>query len=219
MIPGVPPETPLNRLVKGLWDRGDIRSPEIKSAMLSVKREYFVPKLLKFESYIDRPLPIGNGQTISAPHMVAIMAEEMDASPGQKVLEIGTGSGYHAAVVSRLILPGGKVFSIERIGPLVDFARRNIEKAGIGNVEVIEGDGSLGYAKEGPYDRIYYTCAAPSIPDVVMAQLTEGGILLSVEGPKHGTQRLIRYVKKRGKVKGEILNFCVFVPLIGELGY
>jgi protein-L-isoaspartate(D-aspartate) O-methyltransferase len=219
MIDGEPSETPLKRLVFRLWDRGDIRSQKVKEAMLSVKREHFVPKMLKFESYIDRPLPIGKGQTISAPHMVAIMAEKMDALPGQKVLEIGTGSGYHAAVVSRLIRPGGEVFSIERIGSLVEFARRNIEKAGIENVVVIEGDGSVGLTEESPFDRIYYTCAAPDVPDMVMDQLSEDGILLAVEGPKYGTQRLIKYVKKSGKVRGETLNFCVFVPLIGELGY
>jgi protein-L-isoaspartate(D-aspartate) O-methyltransferase len=214
-----PSDTSLRRLVNGLWDRGDIRTQKVKKAMLSVRREHFVPKLIRFESYIDRPLPIGNGQTISAPHMVAIMAEEMDAYPGQKVLEIGTGSGYHAAVVSRLILPGGKVFSVERIGSLVEFARRNIEKAGIENVKVIECDGSLGLAEEGPFDRIYYTCAAPNVPEMVMEQLSEDGILLAVEGPKYGTQRLIRYKKKGDEVKSETLNFCVFVPLIGKLGY
>ncbi len=207
------------KLITTLWDRGDIRSEHIKSAMLGVKREFFIPKLLKLESYIDRPLPIGNGQTISAPHMVAIMAEEMDASPGQKVLEIGSGSGYHAAVVSRSILPGGHLFSIERIGALVKFARRNLDAAGIENVTVIEGDGSLGLTSEAPFDRIYYTCAGPDVPKIVMDQLCDGGKLLAVIGPKYGTQRLIRFTKSGGEVEEEPLSYCVFVPLIGELGY
>jgi protein-L-isoaspartate(D-aspartate) O-methyltransferase len=210
---------PHSRLINALWDRGDIRSDKVRMAMLEVKREYFVPKLLKWDAYMDRPLPIGNGQTISAPHMVAIMAEEMEAMPGQKVLEIGSGSGYHAAVISRLILPDGHVFSVERIGPLADFARNNIMASGIENVTIIEGDGSVGLEEHAPYDRIYYTCAAPDVPDKVMKQLSDGGKLLAVIGPKHGTQRLIRLTKDGGKIIRELLSFCVFVPLIGELGY
>jgi protein-L-isoaspartate(D-aspartate) O-methyltransferase len=207
------------RLVENLWERGDIRSPQVREAMLLINREIFIPRMFKWESYSDRPLPIGNGQTISAPHMVAIMAEEMEADPGQKILEIGSGSGYHAAVVSRLILPGGHLYTIERIGALVRFARRNISEAGINNVTVIEGDGSVGLPSEAPFDRIYYTCAAPLVPNVVMEQLADGGMILAVIGPKHGTQRLIRMIKESGRVRKESLSFCVFVPLIGELGY
>ena len=206
-------------LVNELYSRGDIRSQGVRSAMLSVPREHFVPALLKRESYLDRPLPIGKGQTISAPHMVAIMADEMDAGPGQKVLEIGTGSGYHAAVVSRLIVPGGHVYTVERLGSLVRSSRENLSRAGIDNVTVVEGDGSIGFPDSAPYDRIYYTCAAPDVPSTVLEQLAEGGLILAVVGPKSGVQRLVRLRKKGGRMIEERLTHCVFVPLIGELGY
>ncbi|MBN1539951.1 MAG: protein-L-isoaspartate(D-aspartate) O-methyltransferase [Candidatus Thermoplasmatota archaeon] len=206
-------------LVEELYSRGDIRSPEVRSAMLSVPRELFIPNFIRFEAYIDRPLPIGRGQTISAPHMVAIMAEEMNAGPGQKVLEIGTGSGYHAAVVSRLIRPGGHVFTVERIGDLAREARKNLSRAGMENVTVIEGDGSIGLPEQAPFDRIYYTCAAPDIPGSVLEQLADGGSLLGVVGPMSGVQGLVRLKKKDGMISEEQLTRCVFVPLIGEKGY
>lgn len=206
-------------LVEELFLRGDIRTTEVRSAMLSVPRELFVPTFIRFEAYNDRPLPIGRGQTISAPHMVAIMAEEMDAGPGQKVLEIGTGSGYHAAVVSRLVQPGGHVFTVERIGDLVLEARTNLSRAGIENVTVFDGDGSIGLPEHAPFDRIYYTCAAPDIPGSVLRQLADGGFLLGVVGPMNGVQRLIRIKKKDGTVSKEQLTHCVFVPLIGKEGY
>ncbi|MGA1792895.1 MAG: protein-L-isoaspartate(D-aspartate) O-methyltransferase [Thermoplasmatota archaeon] len=206
-------------IVHDLFDRGDIRSQQVKEAMMSVPREHFVPLILKLEAYLDRPLPIGHGQTISAPHMVAIMADEMDACPGQKVLEIGTGSGYHAAVVSRLVLPGGHVYTVERVRPLVKFAEGNLAKAGIDNVTVMEGDGSIGLPEHAPYDRIYYTCAAPDVPEKVIEQLAEGGSILAVVGPRNGVQRLLRMKKAGGSMTTESLTHCVFVPLIGELGY
>ncbi|MGA1820175.1 MAG: protein-L-isoaspartate O-methyltransferase family protein, partial [Thermoplasmatota archaeon] len=143
----------------------------------------------------------------------------LDARPGQKVLEIGTGSGYHAAVVSRLILPGGRVYSVERVGPLVKFAQNNLEKAGIDNVTVVEGDGSVGLPEHAPFDRIYYTCAAPDVPEKVVDQLVEGGSILAVIGPKSGVQRLVLMRKTAGRLESENLTHCVFVPLIGELGY
>ncbi|MGA1848939.1 MAG: protein-L-isoaspartate O-methyltransferase, partial [Thermoplasmatota archaeon] len=162
---------------------------------------------------------IGSGQTISAPHMVAIMAEALLCRRGHKVLEIGSGSGYHAAVVSRLVGEEGHVFSMERVPDLAGFARRNIDEAGISNVTIIEGDGSVGHPEQAPYDRIYYTCAAPKIPGQVMDQLSESGILLGVVGPNGGIQRLIRYRKEKGTLREERMTHCVFVPLIGELGY
>ncbi|MBN1539112.1 MAG: protein-L-isoaspartate(D-aspartate) O-methyltransferase [Candidatus Thermoplasmatota archaeon] len=207
------------RLVNDLKEEGIIRSRKVKDAMLAVNRELFMDIPLKTCAYLDRPLPIGSGQTISAPHMVAIMAEELLCKEGNRVLEIGSGSGYHAAVVSHLVGPEGHVYSIERVHELAMCAERNIDEAGIGNITIIEGDGSLGYPEKAPYDRIYYTCAAPEIPDRVMDQLADGGILLGVVGPSGGVQRLIRYTKEGERVKEERLTRCVFVPLIGELGY
>ncbi|MFW3146291.1 MAG: protein-L-isoaspartate(D-aspartate) O-methyltransferase [Thermoplasmatota archaeon] len=207
------------RLVENLRLEGLIRTREVERSMLEVPRENFVPHGLRFEAYLDRPLPIGRGQTISAPHMVAIMAEEMRVEPGMKVLEIGTGSGYHAAVVSRLVGEKGSVITVERISDLAREASKNLKASGISNVRVIETDGSVGYPAGAPYDRIYYTCAAPDIPDSMMEQLAQGGIMLGVVGPKYGTQRLIRYSKTQNGLKEEKLTYCVFVPLVGELGY
>ncbi len=206
-------------LIDDLVREGVIHSPPVERAMRTVKREYFVPNHLGRSAYADHPLPIGGGQTISAPHMVAIMAEELLVDEGNKVLEIGTGSGYHAAVVSHLVGPGGRVFSVERLEGLAEKGRRNIIRSGISNVSVIGADGSGGYPEEAPYDRIYYTCAAPMVPEIVMDQLKEGGILLGVVGPNGGVQVLIRYRKKDGRIEEEPLIRCVFVPLIGEYGY
>ncbi len=206
-------------LIDDLVREGVIHSPPVERAMRAVRREDFVPGRLMRSAYADHPLPIGGGQTISAPHMVAIMAEELQVEEGGNVLEIGTGSGYHAAVVSHLVGPEGKVVSVERLESLADEGRRNIIRSGISNVKVICADGSGGYPEEAQYDRIYYTCAAPRVPGIVMDQLKEGGILLGVVGPNGGVQVLIRYRKKDGRIEEEPLTRCVFVPLIGEYGY
>ena len=206
-------------LVRYLKRRGLIVTEEVERAFREVDRAHFTSGSPLIGSYGDHPLPIGEGQTISAPHMVAIMAEALRCEPGNRVLEIGTGSGYHAAVVSRLVSPGGHVYTVERISSLVKKAQRNIDMAGIGNIIVVGGDGSRGLVEHSPYDRIYYTCAAPKVPDMVIKQLAEGGILLAVVGPKRGAQMLERYHKGSGGVTKEDLTGCVFVPLIGEYGY
>ena len=206
-------------LIDDLVREGVIHSPPVERAMRAVRREDFVPRRLRMSAYADHPLPIGGGQTISAPHMVAIMAEELQVEEGDSVLEIGTGSGYHAAVISHLVGQKGRVFSVERLEGLADEGRRNIIRSGISNVQVIGADGSGGYPDKAPYDRIYYTCAAPKVPKIVMDQLKEGGVLLGVVGPNGGVQVLIRYRKKDGKIEEEPLMRCVFVPLMGKYGY
>lgn len=206
-------------LVKGLIRSGLIRSDAVKMAFSSIDRRYFVPPEQKRDAYLDTPLPTMDGQTISAPHMVAIMAEETRAEPGMKVLEIGAGSGYHAAVISRVVGPEGRVVSVERVPSLVRWGRDNLRRAGIENVMIVEGDGSKGYPPEAPYDRIYYTAGSPDVPDIVKGQLSEDGIILGVVGPARGTQRLVRYTRKSDGWEERTLTYCVFVPLIGELGY
>ncbi|MDH4123001.1 MAG: protein-L-isoaspartate O-methyltransferase [Thermoplasmata archaeon] len=207
------------RLVSNLVSAGYIRTKEVEKAMMKIPRENFVPRDLLTEAYIDTPLPIGKGQTISAPHMVAIMLEELMLEQGQKVLEIGAGSGYHAALTAELVSPGGFVYTIERIPELVGFARANIEKAGYGNcVEVIEGDGSKGYPENSPYDRIFVACGAPDLPKPLISQLAEDGVMLVPVGGRY-FQDLIRARKKKGKLLTENRGGCVFVPLIGEYGY
>ena len=208
-----------DKLVESLKKKGLISSHRVEKAMLSVDRADFIPRREKLGAYVDHPLPIGDGQTISAPHMVAMMAEALDASKGQKVLEIGGGSGYHAAVVSKLIGDEGKLISIERFETLARKERMNLRRAGINNVEVVVGDGSVGYEDEAPYDRIYYTCAAPDVPDVVIKQLSEEGMILAVMGPARGTQRLVKIWMENGERKEDLITYCVFVPLVGEEGY
>ena len=206
-------------LVKGLIRSGLIRSEAVKIAFSSVDRRHFVTREQQRDAYRDTPLPTMDGQTISAPHMVAIMVEELQVKKGMKVLEIGTGSGYHAAVVSRIVGDRGKVVSIERLRTLVEWGRDNLRSAGIDNVMVVEGDGSIGYPDEAPYDRIYYTAGSPEVPDIVRGQLARDGMILGVVGPARGPQRLVRYTRKGDGWEERTLTYCIFVPLIGELGY
>ena len=205
------------RLIERLKRYGYIRSKEVENAMLSIRREDFVPTSVRRYAYDDTPLEIGFGQTISAPHMVAMMCEELELKKGLKILEIGAGSGYHAAVISKIIGEEGKVYSIERIAELAEFARKNLEKAGIKNVEVIEGDGSLGLPEHAPYDRILVTCSAPDIPEPLIEQLKEGGIILIPVGRTFSV--LIKGVKKREGLERKEICGCAFVPLIGKYGF
>jgi len=145
----------VNRLVKDSYIKSDI----VKKAFLTIPRENFVPEYLKLQAYVDRPLEIGKGQTISAPHMVAIMCEALDIQKKQKILEIGAGSGYHAAIVSQLLGEKGHIYTIERFEDLAKTAEQNLKNTDITNVTVVVGDGSEGLKKYEPYDRIYVTCA------------------------------------------------------------
>ncbi len=207
------------RLVADLRQSRFIKDDRVADAMLKVPREQFVPRSMREEAYIDSPLSIGSGQTISAPHMVAIMAEASQLASGHKVLEIGAGSGYHAAVVAELVRPGGKVFTVERIASLAKFAGDNINRTGYGNtVQIICGDGSNGLPEEAPFDRIFVACAAPDIPVPLKAQLADGGRLLVPVGGRY-FQKLMLVERKGSKFNQEDLGGCVFVPLIGEHGY
>ena len=208
-----------NKLVDHLVSGGYVKSPEVERAMRAVPRELFVTNELTNEAYIDSPMPIGKGQTISAPHMVAIMLEELDLKPDMKVLEIGGGSGYHAAVTAELIKPDGVVFTVERIPELVDFARHNLERAGYSDiVKIILGDGSKGLPREAPFDRIFVACSAPDVPKPLIEQMSEDSILLVPVGGRY-FQDLMRVVRRKGKLVRENRGGCVFVPLIGEHGY
>jgi protein-L-isoaspartate(D-aspartate) O-methyltransferase len=207
------------RLVDSLIRKGYVVSPAVEDAMRRVRREEFVPERLKPDAYVDSPLPIGEGQTISAPHMVAIMAEKLDLNAGQSVLEVGAGSGYHAAVVAELVRPGGHVYTIERVESLARFAEANLSRAGYGDVvSVIVGDGSLGLPEHAPFDRIFVACGAPDVPEPLVDQLADGGkMLVPVGGRMY--QDLVKVEKKGGRVTRKSYGGCVFVPLIGEHGY
>jgi len=203
------------RLIKGLEIY--IFEEKVREAMLHVPRHKFVPEYQQKEAYIDAPLEIGYGQTISAPHMVAIMCELLELSEGHKVLEIGAGSGYNAAVMGELVGKSGHVYTVERIEPLVHLARRNLKETGYNNITVILEDGSMGYSKYAPYDRIVVTCAAPCIPEPLLEQLKLGGIMVIPVG--RYSQELIRIKKdSEGNIHKEKKGEVVFVPLIGKHG-
>ncbi len=206
-------------MVSRLRDSGYIRSQRVADAMMVVPRHLFLPYEARENAYVDSPLHIGEGQTISAPHMVAIMAEALDLGPGHRVLEVGGGSGYHAAVMAELVRPGGMVYSIERIPSLAEMARKNLREAGYsGLVEVIEGDGTRGLPEHAPYDRISVAAAAPDVPEPLKQQLAdEGRMLVPVGGSWH--QDLVMVVRNKGKFRIEDLGGCIFVPLIGEHGH
>jgi len=205
------------QLVMNLQRDGYIKTEAVKQAFLAVPRDEFVPGFLKKYAYVDTPLDIGQGQTISAPHMVAIMCESLDVHQGQKILEIGTGSGYHAAVVAQLVGKTGTVYTIERFESLAQKAQEALELTGNTNVTVEVGDGSSGLPAYQPYDRIYVTCAAPSIPPPVLEQLQDPGKLLIPIGDMYCELTLLE--KKKGKTAVHHLGGCVFVPLVGKHGF
>jgi protein-L-isoaspartate(D-aspartate) O-methyltransferase len=191
---------------------------KVREAMLHVPRHKFVPEHEESAAYLDMPLEIGFGQTISAPHMVAIMCELLELSEGHKVLEIGTGSGYNAALMAEIIGKKGHVYTVERIESLVHFARNNLEETGYNNITVILDDGSMGYSKYAPYDRIVVTCAAPDIPAPLLEQLKPGGIMVIPVGKY--SQELLRITKDyNGNIHKEKKGGVIFVPLIGKYGF
>ncbi len=204
-------------LIESLVSRKYLNRKEVIDAMLKVPRHEFIPENLKEESYRDTPLSIGFGQTISAPHMVAIMTENLDVEDGQKILEVGAGSGYQAAVLAELVHEG-RIITVERIKELADFARENLEKLEYGNVEVVHWEGTQGYLEGAPYDRIIVTAAAPKIPGALIEQLGENGLMLIPVGDRM-MQDLVSVRKKDNRVVKKEVCGCVFVPLIGKDGW
>jgi protein-L-isoaspartate(D-aspartate) O-methyltransferase len=192
-----------------------IKDDKILKAFTDIPRHKFVEDYLKYKAYDDYPLSIGFGQTISQPYMVAIMTEALKFQPESRVLEIGTGSGYQTAILSRL---ANFVYSIERLAPLASKARKTLDELGIFNVQIIVGDGTKGYAKEAPFDRIIVTAGAPFTPEALIEQLAPEGMLVIPVGD-HYLQDLKRITKKKNGVKTESLGGCRFVKLIGENGW
>ncbi|MHA1797423.1 MAG: protein-L-isoaspartate(D-aspartate) O-methyltransferase [Candidatus Helarchaeota archaeon] len=211
------------RLLERYKNSGTAVSAHVINAFLKVKREDFLPERQVKHAYDDRPLQIGSEQTISAPHISFIYAEKLTMKVGQKVLEIGTGSGYNAAFFAELVAPSnvdrdkwGHVYSIERLEHLMKFAIENLKKAGYSNrVSVILGDGTLGYEKEAPFDRIIVTAAGPKVPPPLKEQLAEGGKLIIPVGKRYTYQELMLIERKNGKIREKRLGGVAFVPLIG----
>jgi protein-L-isoaspartate(D-aspartate) O-methyltransferase len=192
-----------------------IRSERVLAAMQTVPRHEFVAENLQGRAYRDNPLAIGEKQTISQPYMVALMTEELDPKPTDTILEIGTGSGYQAAVLSQLV---SKVYSIERHQRLACMAYATLRKIGYNNVTVFCGDGSRGLPSAAPFDGIIVTAAAPEVPQSLLDQLAEGGTLVIPVGKKMH-QMCKRITKHNGKFETHNVTGCVFVPLIGRFGW
>jgi len=201
-------------LTQQLIKRG-IRNERVLQAMRDIPRHLFVPAHQRPMAYEDMPLPIGHAQTISQPLMVAMMTEALGLQGHERVLEIGTGSGYQAAILSRL---AAVVFSIERIAELAVQARVTLAMRGIMNVHVLVGDGSIGLPEHGPYDAIVVTAASPNIPPALVEQLASGGRLVIPVGDRH-EQTLIRLTATHDRPEIEHLGGCRFVPLIGQQGW
>jgi protein-L-isoaspartate(D-aspartate) O-methyltransferase len=188
-----------------------IHDERVLQAMTEIPRHRFVPEAWRFSAYSDGPLPIGEGQTISQPYIVALMSENLALKGTETVLEIGTGSGYQAAVLGRL---ARQVYSVEIIPELAEAARARLLALGVTNVQVITGDGNYGWAEGGPYEAIIVTAVAPEVPPALLEQLAEGGrMVLPVE--KGEEQYLLRLQKRGGKIFEEDLGPVRFVPLVG----
>ncbi len=192
-----------------------IRDTRVLDAMNKVPRHLFMPEDIRERAYEDVALPIGEGQTISQPYMVAVMTELLELSRDEKVLEIGTGSGYQSAVLSEL---AREVFTIERVPVLADESRARLAGLGYSNVTVLTGDGSKGLEEKAPFDRIIITAAAPELPEIIVKQLKEGGIIVAPVGERF-SQVVIKGHKKKGVLAEEFHTPCVFVPLIGKYGW
>lgn len=206
------------RMVDALAAEGILRDPAVADALRAVPRHLFVPPRLRRAAYVDAPQPIGSGQTISAPHMVALMAQALDVRPGQRVLEVGGGSGYHAAVLGRLVGPTGRVVSVECLPALAERARAALAPLGL-PVEVEVGDGSRGWPERAPYDRISVAAAAPDVPPPLVDQLAPGGLLLVPVGPRDLSSLLRVRKTEEGSLQTEDLGPCLFVPLLGRHGW
>ncbi len=202
-------------LLAELETGGYLTDPRLEEAMLAVPRHLFVPKELRDTAYEDRPLPIGFGQTVSAPHMVAMMTTALQLKEGDNVLEVGTGVGYHAAIAKAVVGDSGRVTSVEFLPELVQLARKNLKSAKI-KVEVHEGDGFHGWPDAAPYDAIYVTCAIPDVPDALVEQLKEGGHFVAPLGITRC--QLMAGRKVDGDLDLEDLGPCLFVNAQGELG-
>jgi protein-L-isoaspartate(D-aspartate) O-methyltransferase len=196
-------------------ERRGVRDPRVLDAMRRVPRHQFVDAQYAAHAYEDRPLPIGEGQTISQPYMVAVMTEALGARPDDRVLEIGTGSGYQTAILASV---AQEVISIERHGPLADRSRRVLADLGFSNVTVIVGDGTEGWPSGAPFDRILVTAGAPNVPQTLRSQLAPGGRLVIPVGPSH--LQYVTVIDRTAEGFNERTgDACVFVPLVGKHGW
>ncbi len=195
--------------------RRGIRDERVLEAMFSVPRHEFVPPAYIDAAYEDRPLPIGETETISQPYIVAAMTQAARVEPGDKALEVGAGAGYQAAILAHL---GARVYTVERNFHLAETARARLARLGYQGIEVIYGDGSEGYAPAAPYEMILVTAAAPDIPQTLLDQLADGGrMVIPVGDLRHQDLLLIR--RRGNEITQQVLDPCQFVPLVGKYGW
>jgi protein-L-isoaspartate(D-aspartate) O-methyltransferase len=203
------------RMVREQLEKKGIRDPRVLEAFRTVPRHLFVKPSDAESAYEDRPLALAEGQTISQPYMVALMSQALDVAPGVRALEVGTGSGYQAAILAAL---GARVYTVERLPGLAAEAQRRLEAAGFTGIHFRVGDGTLGWPEEAPFDRIVVTAGAPDVPIALLSQLGEGGILVVPIGDDR-KQDLVRFRRGEGRVTRERLCACSFVKLIGAEGW
>lgn len=192
-----------------------IKNQKVLEAFYKIERHKFVPEELRNNAYADFPVPIGEGQTISQPYIVALMTQCLELTGEEKVLEIGTGSGYQTALLAEL---AKEVYSVERFENLAKKAQAIFTELGYANIKIKTGDGSLGWREESPFDRIIITAASPRIPLPLTEQLKENGKLILPLGESF-SQVLTLVEKKQGKIESTPVCGCVFVPLVGKYGY
>ncbi len=199
------------RMVRSQLEARGVRDPRVLAAMRRVPRHELVPAESRAEAYQDRPLEIGHGQTISQPYVVAAMTEALELDGGERVLEVGTGSGYQAAVLAEL---AAEVYSIEIVAPLAERARADLARLGYGEVQVRTGDGYRGWPEAAPFDAIVVTAAPDHVPEPLLAQLADGGVLVLPVGER--AQDLVRIRRRGDEFERETLFGVRFVPMTGE---
>ena len=207
-----------NQLIEFWKENFDFTDEEI-DAFTNVKREDFIAEKIKDYAYEDTPLPLTRGKTISQPTTVMIMTSALEINPGEKIFEVGTGSGYQAAILAKLTGDKGRIITTEVVPELVEFARENFKKAGIKNIETHEYDGSRGMEKEAPFDKIIITAACRDFPQALIDQLKIGGLIIAPVGNKD-EQTMIRGRKlENGRLELEFLGPFLFTPMYGEYGF
>ncbi len=202
------------QMVETLLKSRDIRNERVLEAMKKVPRHLFMPASVRQYAYVDSPVPIGQRQTISQPYIVALMTQTVDPKPGDRSLEVGTGSGYQAAVLGELVQ---EVYTIEIIPDLAERAEKALAELGYDNVEVRQGDGYQGWPEKAPFDIIFITAAPEEIPQPLIDQLAEGGRLVVPVGPQGEVQTLTLVTKEKGEVKRAYITDVRFVPMTGEV--
>lgn len=209
-------EKEVNYLIERELVPAGISDQRVLAAMRKIRRETFLPASLRSRAYGNYPLPIGENQTISQPYIVALMTQALAIHPEDRILEIGTGSGYQAAILAEL---GSIVYSIERLDTLATKARTTLYSMGYDNIYIIEGDGTLGLPEYAPFDRIIVTAAAPAIQENLLIQLAAGGKMVLPVGGKHVQDLILVEKARNGRIYRSSLGGCRFVPLIGEKGW